>query len=55
MQNAAGCGTSIETDSRDDSYHSIVSDLASLIEHVEASTKLIKSAIASETSSIAGS
>lgn len=50
MQNAAGGGTSIETGSRDDSYHSIVAELAFLIEHVQASMKLIESAIASETS-----
>jgi hypothetical protein len=51
MQNAAGGGSSVETDSRDDGHRSIVSDLTSLIEHVQASMKLIESAIASETSS----
>jgi hypothetical protein len=42
MQNASGVGTSAK---RDDSHHSIVSDIASLIERVQASMKLIESAI----------
>jgi hypothetical protein len=48
MPNAAGGGASIQPDGRNDSYRSIVSDLASLIEHVQASVRLIESAIASE-------
>jgi hypothetical protein len=51
MQDAAGGGTSVETGSRDDSDRSIASDLAALIEHVQASMRLIESAIARETSS----
>jgi hypothetical protein len=51
MQDAAGGSSSVETGSRDDSHRSIASDLASLIEHVQASMKLIESAIAHETSS----
>ena len=38
------------TDDRNDSYRSIVSDLVSLIEHVQASMKLIEAAIARESS-----
>lgn len=34
MPNAAGGGASIQADGRNDRYRSIVSDLASLIEHV---------------------
>src|ERR1035437_9899522 len=48
MHNAAGGGASIRADGRNDRYRSIVSDLASLIEHVRASVRLIDSAIASE-------
>jgi hypothetical protein len=51
MQDAAGGGTLVETGSRDDSDRSIASDLAALIEHVQASMRLIESAIARETSS----
>jgi hypothetical protein len=47
MPNAAGGSASIQA-GRNDSYRSIVSDLASLIEHVQASVRLIESAIASE-------
>jgi hypothetical protein len=50
MQEAAGGGTSVETGGRDDNYRSIASDLASLIERVQASMKLIEAAIARETS-----
>jgi hypothetical protein len=49
MQNTAGGGTSVQSDDRNDSYRSIVSDLVSLIEHVQASMKLIESAIAGES------
>jgi hypothetical protein len=48
MQGAAGGGAPVECDGRNDNYDSIVSDLASLIEHVEASMKLIESVIARE-------
>jgi hypothetical protein len=48
MQNAAG--SDARSDGRNDSYPSIVSDLASLMEHVQASIKLLDLAIARETS-----
>ena len=48
MQNAAGSGTLGQSDGRNDSYHSVVSDLVSLIERVRASMELIESAIAAE-------
>ena len=48
MSNAAEDGTSAQSGARNDSYHSIVSDLVSLIDRVQASMKLIESAIASE-------
>jgi hypothetical protein len=48
MQNVAGGEASIQSDQP--GYRSIVSELASLIEHVQASTKLIESAIAGEAS-----
>lgn len=50
MQNAAGGGTSAPSCERQDGDLAIVSDLVSLIEHVEASVKLIEAAIARETS-----
>ena len=49
MQNAAGSPASAQSDSRNDSYRAIVSDLVSLIEHIQASMKLIESAIATES------
>jgi hypothetical protein len=49
MQNAAGSGASVQSDSRNDSYRAIVSDLVSLIEHVQASINLIESAIVTES------
>jgi hypothetical protein len=49
MQNAAG-GAPVEPGSRDDGYQSIVSDLVSLIGHVQASLTLIESAVAREKS-----
>lgn len=48
MQDTASGGAPIGSDERSDDYDSVVSDLASLIEHVQASMKLIQSAIASE-------
>jgi len=39
MQNATGGGASVESGERNDSYRAIVSDLESLIEHVQASMK----------------
>jgi hypothetical protein len=46
MQNVAG--RDAQSEGRDDNYRLIVSDLASLIEHVQASMKLLELAIASE-------
>ena len=48
MHKLAGGGASVQSDDRNDGYHAIVSDLLSLIEHVEASMKLIESAVARE-------
>jgi hypothetical protein len=50
MQNAADQGIAIQPGDRNDAYRSIVSDVVSLIEHVQASLELIESAIARETS-----
>jgi hypothetical protein len=49
MQNAAGGGSAIEPKDRNDAYESVVADLVSLIDHVQASLMLIESAIARET------
>ena len=49
MQNAAGDGVAISSEDRNDAYRSIVSDLGSLIAHVQASLELIEQAIARET------
>jgi hypothetical protein len=46
MRNAASGDT--EPDSRNDTHHVVVSNLVSLIEHLEASTKLLELAIARE-------
>jgi hypothetical protein len=50
MQNAAGDGIEVQPDDPDDAYHSVVSDLVSLLGHVQASLKRIESAVAGETS-----
>lgn len=50
MQNAAGADASVQPDTRNDGFHSIVSELVCLIEHVQTSVKLIESAIARESS-----
>ena len=50
MQNAADGGIVIEPEDRNDAYNSVVSDLVSLIDHVQASLTLIESTIARETS-----
>jgi len=47
MQNAAG-GASVQPDRRNDNFNSIVSDLVSLVAHVQTSMKLLESAIAGE-------
>ena len=50
MQNAAGDGIETRPDDLDYAYHLVVSDLVSLLGHVQASLKLIETAVASETS-----
>ena len=50
MQKAAGGNIAIEPNDRDDAYRSVVSDLVSLIDHVQSSLKLIESAVAREMS-----
>ena len=50
MQNAAGDGVKREPHDQNDACRSVVSDLISLIEHVRASSRLIETAIARETS-----
>jgi hypothetical protein len=49
MQNAAGTGSSVESHGRNDGRRAVVSDLVSLIEHVQASLRLIEAAIVRET------
>jgi hypothetical protein len=51
MQNAEGGNASFQCDDLNYSYRSVVSDLVSLIEHVQASIKLIESAIVRESPS----
>jgi hypothetical protein len=53
MQAAADGGVSSPFGDRNDGHHSIVSELVSLVEHVQAGMKLLEAAIARE--SIAGS
>jgi hypothetical protein len=48
MRNPQG-GLAIEPDDRNDAYRSVVSDLVALIEHVQASLRLIEQEIARET------
>jgi len=48
MQNAEGGDASFQFNDRDYSYRSIVSDLVSLIEHMQASMKMLEGAIARE-------
>jgi|SRR5664279_4802587 hypothetical protein len=50
MQNAAGDGVSAPSDGTNDSYHAVVSDLLSLIAHVQSSINLMESAMVSEPS-----
>lgn len=49
MPNAAGDGIEIQLDDQNRAYRWVVSDLVSLLGHVQASLKLIESAVASET------
>jgi hypothetical protein len=50
MQNAAGDGIEFGPDGQNDRYRSVVSDLVSLIEHVQASLRLIEQTMVGETS-----
>jgi hypothetical protein len=50
MRNNAAGYTSVQSDNRNDSYNTIVSNLGSLVEQVRANMKLIESAITSEAS-----
>jgi hypothetical protein len=50
MQNAAGDGAELEPDAQNDTYRSVVSNLVGLIEHVQASLRLIEQAMVRETS-----
>jgi hypothetical protein len=50
MRNAKGGAGSTRSGNQNDGRHSIVSDLVSLIEHVQASMALIETAIATEAS-----
>ena len=49
MQNAADSEASVQTEARNNSYNSIVSNLTSLINQVQASMRLIESAIVRES------
>ena len=49
MQNAAADGALAPSESRNEAYRSIVSELVSLIAHVQASMKLLESAMARES------
>ncbi|CAN7762475.1 hypothetical protein LJR220_002748 [Bradyrhizobium sp. LjRoot220] len=51
MQNPQGVGIAIEPEDRNDTYRSMVADVISLIEHVQASLRLIEHEIARETAS----
>jgi hypothetical protein len=51
MRNAAGDSVEFGPDGRNDSYRSVVSDLVSLIAHVQASLRLIEQTMVRETSS----
>jgi len=50
MRNAAGDGIAFGPDGQNDSYRSVVSDLVGLIEHVQASLRLIEQTMVPETS-----
>ena len=50
MRNAEGGGTLALSGDQNDDHHSIISDLVSLIEHVQSSMRLLESAIATESS-----
>ena len=48
MQNAAGSDAVTQYESRNETYHSIVSELESLLEHIQSSMKRLEMAIAQE-------
>lgn len=48
MPDAAGSDAAVQSAARNDNYHAVVSDLMCLMEHVQASMKLVELAIASE-------
>ncbi len=50
MQNAAGDGIALGPDGQNDSHRSVVSELVGLIEHVQASLRLIEQTMVQETS-----
>lgn len=49
MQNAAGDGVAQAPHDQNDAYRAVVSDLVSLVEHVQSSLRLIEQMIARET------
>ena len=50
MQNGTGSPVPAPSDDRDDIYRAVVADIASLIEHIQASLTMIEAAVASEAS-----
>jgi PAS domain-containing protein len=50
MQNAAGNGVALAAHDQNATYRAVISDLVSLVEHVQKSLRLIEQAIARETS-----
>ena len=50
MQNGTGSPVPAPSDDRDDIYRTVVADIASLIEHIQASLTMIEAAVASEAS-----
>jgi hypothetical protein len=50
MRNGTVSGAPAQSDDRDDIYRAVVADLASLIEHIQASMALIEAAVAREAS-----
>ena len=50
MHNAAGYGAAPAPQHQNDAYHAVVSDLVSLVEHVQNSLRLVEQMIARETS-----
>src|ERR1700712_5071927 len=50
MQNAAGDGIALGSDVQNDSYRSVASDLVGLIEHVQASLRLVEQTMVREIS-----